>query len=661
MRRRALTIATAFAVFAGSAALSVAVSGTAVADSAAALHVTSVADMAVDGAHQRVYLSDPENDAIVVTDYSGNEVQRITGLDWVTGLALSADSSRLYAAVTEKDSIVAIDTANNAQVATYDLGEGKAPFDLAVAGSTVWFSYNDSGGHLGAIDPAQEQPTPAVGQAGGFFSAAPRIAVSPDGKQLAAGEMVTTNAALMLYDLSGTTATRRVFGDPQVGGLYDQLAFSPDGTQLVTASGSPYELPVYSTTDLSRVHTYPTAGDGGAGVAVSSSGTVAAGTSGSRADLFLYRPGGTEPIRTYEFGNTSSTTTGDTLDDGVLAWSPDGALLFAVSKNYDGEFRLHTYTEPNLVAPVLTVNAPSTATRAASLKVTGRISSPVAPLTAPVQLTVSKTDLENPNGKVLKTVTTAADGTYSFTDTPAVGGKVAYKVAYAGDAERAAVSATDTVEVSRSSTTLTLNKNKSVYDYGSDVTFTAHLGTTYKNRKVEIWSDPYGGDKPKTLVKSGTVNSSGNLSVTLDLTRDVNLSAVFAGDARYKPKTVSNTVYTRARASIAPSNHYKTGTIGSHTYYYFHKSSTVYATGSMNYYKGRKFRLDLQVYAGGAWRSSDSQYFTLESDGTTKVNMGAIGSAGYKFRIRADYINGTSGDNVNTTKYGSWKYLYSTN
>ncbi|MER5951274.1 WD40 repeat domain-containing protein [Streptomyces sp. NPDC001904] len=660
MRRRALSTATALAVLAGSAALSVAVSGTAVADSAKALNVRTVADIAVDGVHKRVYLSAPQDNAIVVTDYSGTEVNRITGLAGVQGLALSADSARLYAAVQNTDKIAAIDTADITKVTSYDLGGADAPEDLAVAGSTVWFSYGASAeGSIGSLDPTQETPAVSLGQSGQSFYGAPVLAVSPDGTELAAGEKDTSGGVVAVYDLNGGTATQRVAKGLD-GSFYDQLAFSPDGSQLVTASGYPYEHPAYSTTDLSKVHTYPS-GDYGAGVAISPSGTVAAATSSwYQDDLHIYRQGGTEAIRTYEFGNTSTTTGGDTLIDGVLSWSPDGATLFAVSDNYNGNIRFHSYTDPNRTVPTLTVNAPSTATRAKALTVSGKISSAV-PFTAPAELTVTKTDLDNPSGKVLKTVTAKADGTYSFSDTPATGGKVTYKVAYAGDTDHAAVTKSDTVEVSRSSTSLTLNKNKNVYEYGSDVTFTAHLGTTYKNRTVAIYANPYGSDKPNKLVKSGKVNSSGNLSVTLDLTRDVTLSAVFTGDARYQPKTVTNTVYTRARSSVTLSNYYKSGTIGSHKYYYFHKNSTVYETTSMNYYKGRKFRLDLQIYANGSWHSADSEYIKLGTSGKTKVNMGAIGAAGYKFRMRAAYINNSSGDNVNTGKYSTWKYLYSTN
>ena len=59
-------------------------------------------------------------------------------------------------------------------------------------------------------------------------------------------------------------------------------------------------------------------------------------------------------------------------------------------------------------------------------------------------------------------------------------------MAYAGDAAHTAASASDKVAVSRTTPTLTLNNNGKLYNYGTDVAFTAHLGTHVQ--------EPYGGD-----------------------------------------------------------------------------------------------------------------------------------------------------------------------
>lgn len=167
---------------------------------------------------------------------------------------------------------------------------------------------------------------------------------------------------------------------------------------------------------------------------------------------------------------------------------------------------------------------------------------------------------------------------------------------YAGDAGHSAVTASDKVDVSRATTSLSLNNNGKVYSYGTDVTFTAHLGTTYKNRTVEIWANPYGGDKPNKLIKTGTVNSSGNISAKIDMTRDTDVTAVFKGDARYKSRTVKSTGYAKVKTSTSVSKQYKTAKIGSTTYYWFHKNTDPVLTTTMTYYPGRKQRIDLQVY-----------------------------------------------------------------
>lgn len=33
---------------------------------------------------------------------------------------------------------------------------------------------------------------------------------------------------------------------------------------------------------------------------------------------------------------------------------------------------------------------------------------------------------------------------------------------------------------------------------------------------------------------------------------------------------------------------------------------------------------------------------------------------GYRMRVRASYVNDASGDNVNSTTHGAWKYFYFT-
>ncbi|MER5700116.1 hypothetical protein ABT255_57905 [Streptomyces mirabilis] len=198
-------------------------------------------------------------------------------------------------------------------------------------------------------------------------------------------------------------------------------------------------------------------------------------------------------------------------------------------------------------------------------------------------------------------------------------------------------------------TLLTLTNNKKTYDYGKNVVFTAHLGTTYSNRTVELWADPYGGDKPNKLLKTGKTDAYGNLSATVTMSRDTAVTAVFKGDARYSGRTVKSTAYAHVKTASSPSKYYRTATIGSTRYRYYHKNTDAVLTTTMTYYKGRKERLDLQVYSDGKWYTTDSEYFSLGTNGKSIVNLGHPGKSGIRARVRTSYIDPSSGDNVNTT------------
>jgi hypothetical protein len=234
---------------------------------------------------------------------------------------------------------------------------------------------------------------------------------------------------------------------------------------------------------------------------------------------------------------------------------------------------------------------------------------------------------------------------------------VTYTVTYAGDADHAGATATGSLSVAKTAATLTLNNNLKVYSYGSDVTFTAHLGTTYKNRTVEIWADPYGSDKPNALVKKGTVDANGNLSATIHLTRDSKVSAKFTGDTRYAAKTTTNTVYTKVKISTSLTGYYKTATAWNQKYSYFHQSKDPVHSTTMTMYPGRKYQLQVQRFSDGAWHTTHSEYFALDTYGKDSVTLTGTPPIGPRFRIRASYIDTSSGDNVNATTYGAWKYF----
>ncbi|WP_330289324.1 YncE family protein [Streptomyces sp. NBC_00576] len=459
---------------------------------------------------------------------------------------------------------------------------------------------------------------------------------------LAVGETGLSTSSMAVVDVSGPTPRLTAWhnGDYSLNDGLGDIDLVP-GARQVLADGT--DRDAYANGTFTKAGAYP----GGQRADIAPNGLVAQ-VNGTK--VAVYRPNATRPLRTY---STGAYGTGD------LVWAPDASRIFALVGNGNG-YTLKALTEPTKNVPTLTVNAPTKATRAKKLTVSGKLSASVA-LPAGVKLKVTRTDMEAPNGRTLPSVAVKSNGTYSFTDYPPAGGTVTYKVAYAGDAAHVAASASDKVAVSRTAPTLTLNNNKKLYNYGTDVRFTAHLGSTYKNRTVEIWVDPYGTDKPKKLIRSARVNSAGNLAVTVDMTRDTAITAVYKGDARFAPKSAKVTAYARVRISTAVSRHYKTAKIGSTSYYWFHKNTSPLLTTSMPYFPGREQRFDLQVFFEGAWYSLDSQYFGIDRNGKSAVELGAPGESGIRARMRSVYVDGASGDNVNTTTFGGWKYLYFSN
>ncbi|MGW7363320.1 YncE family protein [Streptomyces sp. NPDC054841] len=657
---RSTSAATALAVLFSSVALAASAAGTAAADSAKVLPLSAVGDIVVDGVHQRVFISDPQQGKIISTDYAGTVLATVSALPGVEGLALNAASDRLYAAVPGSDAIVALDTATATVSSRFPTGSGTDPRSLAVIGDKVWFGYGPAGdGDIGSLDMAGTEPVVTLdqAQASGWYSAPLLVAAPGAPGKLAAADRYGSPGALRVYDVTSGQATQTAAAG--ASGRIADAAFTPDGSKIITATPGGTHT-VWQSSDLSQAGAYETKTHYANGVAVAADGAVAAGTdSWYDPDVHVFLPGGTSPVRRYDFPNTGTSSGADTLAEGALAWEPAGHRLFAVSGNNQGVYTLRSFTDATKSVPQITVTAPSTANRAQALTVKGKVTATV-PLPAGTPLTVTRFDVETPAGKVLAPVKTDATGAFSFTDTPLVGGKVTYKVSFAGDATRAAASGSSSVEVSRAAVSLTLNQNGTVHAQGADVKFTARLGNTYKNRVVEIWTDPYGADAPKRLLRRGTVDANGNLSAVVDMTRDTTVTAVFAGDARYASKTVKSTAYAKVRIATTLSGHYKTGTISGVGHHYFRKTANPLVTTTMSYYAGRKQRLELQVYYQGQWYSSN-EYFALSTGGVSRVNLGAPGEAGIRARVRSSYIDPSSGDSANYTTHGGWKYLYFTN
>ncbi|WNM29027.1 hypothetical protein RKE30_00700 [Streptomyces sp. Li-HN-5-11] len=339
--------------------------------------------------------------------------------------------------------------------------------------------------------------------------------------------------------------------------------------------------------------------------------------------------------------------------------APGSAGRFTYHLSYAGD-TTHQPTssdasiQVNPYAPALTLKAPATAARDAALTFGGTLSD--APYDSGETVTVSRTDAAHTTTPVQWTVPVGTDGTITVKDTPSVGGANTYTVSYPGDASHQAATASAIVQVSRTATALSVTTNASTYAYGAKATVTAHLGTTYNGRTVSVYAQPYGGTK--TLVRTGTVDSHGNLTATYTLSHNTTFTAAFAGDYHYAPATATRTAYDQARITETLSGYYTSTTYSGITYRVYHHTVRPGATATVTPGKpGQCEKFQAQEYYSGAWHTlSTSGCFSLDAKSTAATQLVLTNAVNQKFRVRSEYVHSAT-DNTNLSTWGGWLYL----
>ncbi|MEV7738683.1 choice-of-anchor D domain-containing protein [Streptomyces sp. NPDC088921] len=337
--------------------------------------------------------------------------------------------------------------------------------------------------------------------------------------------------------------------------------------------------------------------------------------------------------------------------------SAEGTYTYAASYAGDGTHEAASATGLVQFAKLptsVTLTAPATAGRAGALTVSGKLSG--APFITGEVVKVTKTDLAHASGVSLADAKVATDGSFKFTDTPQIGGANTYKVSYGGDVSHKSGSSTATVQVSRASTSLTVTTDHSTYNYGQSAKLTAHLGTTYNSRTVSIYAQPYSGTK--VLVKSGTVDSHGNLAASYKLTRNTTFSAVFAGDYRYAPKTAARAVHSYAGVAEKLSGYYTSTHYGSTLYRVYHRTAKERLDVTVSPKKaGQCVLYRVQRYYSGAWHTqSTSPCSALTSTSTGHQQMSLTNGVNNRYRVAAQYVH-SSRDNTNLSTWGAWQYF----
>jgi hypothetical protein len=281
--------------------------------------------MAVDSAHDHLFISGTSTDPVLVTDFTGATVGTLTGLTGASSLALSASGAILYAAISGTDEIAAVDTSTLQEVAIYFTGSGHDPVHLAVVGSDVWFSYGGAAqAGIGELDPSVPSVTAATDRT---FYSAPLLASSPSAPNtLVAGDGAESPSVVESFDVASGTPVEIAKSDPwtQSDGCSNLqgLAITAAGTDVVTACGAPYHGSSLSLATMTEDAQYQTGPYDGAVAVSGSTGTIALGVYASSATVDLFTPGDGTPTTSYQLGGFGVSG---------LAWSADGGTLFAVT------------------------------------------------------------------------------------------------------------------------------------------------------------------------------------------------------------------------------------------------------------------------------------------------------------------------------------------
>jgi hypothetical protein len=200
---------------------------------------------------------------------------------------------------------------------------------------------------------------------------------------------------------------------------------------------------------------------------------------------------------------------------------------------------------------------------------------------------------------------------------------------------------------------LTLASSATSLGYGGSATITAHLGFTYANRAFSVYETIAG--QPRQLLWSGANDPSGTVTIRSSLTRNATFTAVFTGDARYQPTTVTLDIKVGAKVAAALSGYYKSAEVSGLEYRLYHHTATLRDAVTITPAKHDECaQLQVQEYSEGAWRTgTTTRCGTLNkaSKVTIPLKLTEIG----RFRVRANFVRAkTDAANVSTT--GSWLY-----
>ena len=178
-------------------------------------------------------------------------------------------------------------------------------------------------------------------------------------------------------------------------------------------------------------------------------------------------------------------------------------------------------------------------------------------------------------------------------------------------------------------------KAKKTITIGSKVKVTAHLGVfaDATDRTISIYQKPF--NKPQTLLKTGTVDANGNLSVTSSPTVNTTYTVSYAGEGDVLPESAHSIV------GVAPR--LRTKVLGSSgrqgQYFVFQAGQTAgYTLAVSPNHRGESVQFTLERFSHARWRTIGELELLLRRDSTQTVAVQNL-RGGARYRINVEFYN----------------------
>lgn len=245
-----------------------------------------------------------------------------------------------------------------------------------------------------------------------------------------------------------------------------------------------------------------------------------------------------------------------------------------------------------------------------------------------------------------------------MTDTPTVAGAYSYAASYAGSTANAIAAASApavAVSVVRATPSLTITSTAASYLYGTTATVTVKLGPTFSNRSVTLYATP--GGQARVRLASAKVNAGGTLSVRYLFNRSTTFTAVFGGDARTAPVTVSRLIGSAAKVSTSYAGWFKTTTFHGAEMHVFHHTGRVNMVVSVAPNKhGECTQTEVQQWDPSARKWFANQLFGclyLNKNSKLAAYLTLTNATGGVYRVRELYVR-PSTDTRNANGRSGW-------